>query len=371
MSTDEEPSTARRGSPATINDVAREAGVSRATAARALGGYGSVSASAAHAVREAAAAVGYQANAVARSMITGRTKTLGIILSDIENNFFVRALRGISHIARDKGYDVLLANTDEDVALERRALEMMRSRRVEGLVLCPADLDEIDHLHAVASGDQPLVLLDREAREIDADSVGIDNRRAGCEATSLLLDAGHTRIAVVSGLRRELNDRAQRNALAGPQPGESPSEGRVAGHYEALLRAGLGPDPRLQVSVGLDLAAASEGVATMLASGAQASAILTSDSLQTLGALHALRRAGLSIPHDISLLGFDDSDWAPVVEPPLSVIEQPAYDIGLRAAELLVARIEGGGDVRERIQLPTRYLARGSVAAPPFPGKSS
>ena len=101
---------------------------------------------------------------------------------------------------------------------------------------------------------------------------------------------------------------------------------------------------------------------------------LTQRILRLSNAVHFRTRSNTqvtTISRAISLLGFDDSDWAPVVEPPLSVIEQPAYDIGLRAAELLVARIEGGGDVRERIQLPTRYLARGSVAAPPFPGKSS
>lgn len=364
MTADEAASSPRRRSSATIIDVARAAGVSRATAARALGGYGSVSDASATAVREAAEAVGYQANAVARSMITGRTRTLGVILSDIENDFFVRALRGISHIARDKGFDVLLANTDEDVELERRTLEMMRSRRVEGLILCAADLDQIDHLHAVADGGQPLVLLDREAAQVPADSVGIDNRGAGYRATRILLEAGHTCIAVVSGLKPELIDRARSSAGARPQPGESPSEGRVAGYFQALLEAGVEPDPRLQVAVSLDVAAVSEGVGEVLASEHPPTAIVASDSLQTLGALHAVRRAGLSIPDDISLLGFDDSDWAPVVEPPLSVIEQPAYDIGLRAAELLVARIEGDAGELERVQLPVAYVERESIGPP-------
>ncbi|MDO5738781.1 MAG: LacI family DNA-binding transcriptional regulator [Ornithinimicrobium sp.] len=357
-------STAKRGGSTTVTDVARVAGVSRATAARALGGYGSVSAASAEAVRAAAEALGYRVNRVARSMITGRTRTIGVVLSDIENDFFVRALRGISHVARERGYDVLLANTDEDVDLERDAVEVMRGRRVEGLVVCPADVDDAAHLLAAVDSGASLVLLDRTVAGLSVQSVGIDNRQAGYDATKFLLDAGHTRIAILSGVKPEIMRRALAHAPDQPQLGETPAEGRVVGHYRALLEAGVQPDELLQVPAEFHRIAASEAVTKLLESGADPTAILTSDSIQTLGALHAIRAAGYVMPDDISLLGFDDSEWAPVVQPPITVIEQPAYEIGTRAAESLINRIEGEAGSPEVILLPTTLIERGSVVVP-------
>lgn len=356
----------KRSATPTIIDVAREAGVSRATASRALGRYGSVSAGTAEAVWAAALEVGYQVNTVARSMITGRTHTIGVVLSDIENDFFMRALRGISTAARERGYDVLLASTDEDVDLERKAVKVMRGRRVDGLLVCPVDPDDAEHLRAVTEAGEPLVLLDRMVAGLEAECVGIDNRRAGYEATRVLLDAGHTRIAIASGVRPEAMARALRSAGAPerPRPGESPSEGRIVGYFRALLEAGIEPDPALQIPTEFSRAAVTEGVTRALAHGSRPTAILTSDSLETLGALHAIQLAGLRIPDDISLLGFDDAPWIPVVQPPLSVVEQPAFDMGAEAAKALVARIEGEVGGGRTLTLPTRMLERESVAPP-------
>lgn len=355
----------RRKSSPTIIDVARAAGVSRATASRALGRYGSVSAEAEAAVRAAAVEVGYEVNHVARSMITGRTRTIGVVLSDIENDFFVRALRGISHVTREHGYDVFLASTDEDVALERKAVKALRGRRVEGLLVCPVDPTDAAHLKSAANAGEPLVLLDRGIADLTTDCVAIDNRRAGYEATRALLDAGHTRIAVVSGIGQDSMARALRNAPDTEQPDETPSEGRVVGHYKALLEAGVDPDPRMQVPTEFSRAEVTEAVSRVLASSPRPTAFLTSDSLETLGALHAIRLAGLSIPSDISLLGFDDAAWIPVVLPPITVVEQPAYEMGAHAARALIERIEGGDGPAGTKILPTRIITRSSVGPPP------
>lgn len=356
----------RRDTP-TIIDVAEAAGVSRATASRALGRYGSVSPKAAEAVRAAALKVGYEVNHVARSMITGRTRTIGVVLSDIENDFFVRALRGISHVAREQGYDVFLASTDEDVDLERKAVKALRGRRVEGLLVCPVDPADAQHLTSVSAAGEPLVLLDRGVAGLITDCVGIDNRRAGYEATRALLDAGHTKIAVVSGIGTEAMDRALHNAPDTEQPGETPSEGRVVGHYRALLEAGVVPDTRLQVPTNFSRPEVTEAVGRVLDSEPRPTAILTSDSLETLGALHAIRLAGLTVPDDISLLGFDDAAWIPVVLPPITVVEQPAYDMGVHAARALIDRIEGVDTPPRTVILPTRLISRESLGPPPSP----
>lgn len=361
----------RRKSTPTIIDVADAAGVSRATASRALGRYGSVSPEAAEAVRAAAANVGYEVNHVARSMITGRTRTIGVVLSDIENDFFVRALRGVSHVARERGYDVFLASTDEDVELERKAVKALRGRRVEGLLVCPVDPTDAEHLRAASTAGEPLVLLDRGVAGLTTDCVGIDNRRAGYEATSVLLEAGHTRIAVVSGIGQDAMTRALRNAPVTEQPGETPSEGRVVGHYRALLEAGVQPDTRLQVPTDFSRTAVTDAVARVLSAVPRPTAILTSDSLETLGALHAIRLAGLSIPDDVSLLGFDDAAWIPIVLPPITVVEQPAYDMGVHAARALLERIEGSDTPPASVILPTRVITRDSVGPPPAAAKPS
>jgi LacI family transcriptional regulator len=156
---------------ATVPDVAREAGVSTATAARALGGYGSVRKSTRDRVLAAAEQLGYRANSLARSMITGSTRTLGVVVSDIENPFFRRSLRGIADTARGEGFEVLLANTDEELDKEEAAVRMMTERRVDGLVVCPADGGDRAHLADVIAAGIPVVLLDRRVAGLKADTV--------------------------------------------------------------------------------------------------------------------------------------------------------------------------------------------------------
>lgn len=353
----------RRPSAATLIDVARAAGVSRATAARAMGNYGSVKPETAEAVHSAARALGYEPNVLARSMITGRSRTIGVVLADIENNFFIRALRGIEHAARLHGFDVLLANSDESVESERISLEGMRGRRVEGLLLCPADTDDVDHLRALVEGDHHVVLLDRDVAGLAVDSVGIDNRAAGRMATEYLIRAGHTDIALLSGLRPSLFRRAMQASLETPRPGESPTEGRMVGYRAALTDAGLPVNPALMPAHGgSHFEEARIEMAKLLESGARPTAVLTSDSVQTLGVIAAVREAGLRLPSDISLLGFDDTDWAPVVDPSVTVIEQPAYEIGLQATDLLISRIQGRTEPASQVRLPTTIIERASVA---------
>lgn len=363
------PKKTRQKSTVTINDVAEAAGVSRATASRVLGRYGSVSDEAAEAVRAAARKVGYRVNTVARSMITGRTNTIGVVLPDVQNSFFVRTLRGASDLARERGYDVLLSNTDEKVELEREAVELMRDRRVDGLLVCPADPGEADYLQPVQEADEYVVLLDRSVGTVDVPCVGIDNRAAGYEATRVLLEAGHRRIAFVSGLAREFMDRALANAPDMSNPLESPSEGRAVGHCRALLEAGIAPDPSLLIPTSFTHESVRLAVSKLLDSGDNVTAILTTDSLLTLGALRGIQTSGWSVPEDISLVGFDDADWIMVVEPQITVLEQPAYEIGAMAARLLIDRIDGKPTNGEDILLPTKLIKRHSVGPPRAEGR--
>ncbi len=351
---------------ATLPEVAARAGVSTATAARALGGYGSVRESTRQRVADAAAELGYRANVLARSMITGSTHTLGVVMSDIENPFFRRSLRGIADAARSRGFEILLANTDEEFDKERTAVTLLAERRVDGMVICPADAGDRAHLHSIISSGIPVVLLDRRVSGLGADTVGIDNRKAARQATEKLLERGHRRIAILTGGTPEIGERLRRPDMKGVERLSATTVGaRAAGYRDAMVAASAPVRPEWLSANGYRREDAVAETKQLMRSAEPPTAVLAFDSMQSLGALQGFRELGLRCPEDVTLLGFDDAEWADVVQPPLSVITQPAYDIGVQACELLLARI-GGDDSRPvHHRLPTTFVDRESVGPPP------
>src|SRR3954452_8810249 len=187
-----------RTRPVTVSDVARTAQVSKATAARALGGYGSVSADARLRGLEAARLLDYRVNELARTMATGRSGTIGAVVGDIENPFFGLAVRGISDFAKGAGFDVILSNSAEDVAEERAAVDVLTAKGVDGLIVAPAAMREKAHLQGVLARGRPLVLLDREVPGLDVDAALVAGRAAAKPATRLLVAVGHRRVAYVT-----------------------------------------------------------------------------------------------------------------------------------------------------------------------------
>ncbi len=351
---------------ATLPQVARRAGVSTATAARALGGYGSVRESTRERVLDAAEELGYRANVLARSMITGSTHTLGVLMSDIENPFFRRSLRGIADTARNRGFEILLANTDEELDKERTAVTLLAERRVDGLVICPADAGDRAHLRDVVASGIPVVLIDRTVAGLSADTVGIDNRKAARQATERLLALGHERIAILTGGTPEIGERLLRPDMKGVERLSATTVGaRAAGYRDAMSAADVAMRPEYLSANGFRREDAVDEVRKLMSLAEPPTAVLAFDSIQSLGALQAFRELGLHCPDDVSLLGFDDAEWADVVSPPLSVVTQPAYEIGVAACDLLLARI--GGDDRRPVhhRLATTFIDRESVAAPP------
>jgi LacI family transcriptional regulator len=344
------------GSSPTIPDVARKAGVSTATAARALGGYGAVSESAREAVLRAAEELGYRRNDLARAMITGRTHTLGLVIADIENPFFARAARGVSDAARAAGYEVVLTNTDEDPDVERSSVRVLLSRRVDGLIVAPTS-PAADHLAAAAESGCPVVLLDRRLDGFAADTVLVDNVAAARGVVERLLAAGHSRIAMVTGGSRPAERRNRSMSI-------STGDDRVDGYVAALAHAGTArPETYLRTGAHTPELAC-RLMTELIALPDRPTAVFASDSRVALGVLKAIREAGLEVPREISMVGFDDADWTSVVNPPISVVAQPTYELGRRAAEMLIARLSGDETPPRVNVMATDFLSRRSVAPP-------
>lgn len=350
-----ETETGRR--EATVSDVARLARVSKATAARALGDYGAVSDGVRDRVQKAADELGYRANALARTMSTGRSHTLGIIIGDIENPFFAKATRGAADVAAEAGYDLILSNSDEELTAEAKAVAVQLAKRVDGLLIAPASSLALGNLQPVLDARRPLVLFDRTAPGVEVDAVITDNRAGARQLTELLLRAGHRRIAFISTLVHD------GEFHAGEVLSSSAVADRVTGFVETLAAAGV-PHPESFVHLNARRDGV-EALAARLVDGAEpVSAIIASDSLIALAAFRAAQERRVPIPDRLSLVGFDDADWMSVTIPGITVVEQPIHEIGAQATRMLLRRIAGDGSPPELTVLAQTLVERGSVAAP-------
>jgi LacI family transcriptional regulator len=328
--------------------VAKAAGVSTATAARALGGYGAVSPAVRDRVAEAAEQLGYRRNSLARSMITGTTHTIGLVVADIENPFFARAARGVADVAHAAGYEVLLVNSDEDPATERAAVRTLFEKRVDGLIIAPASTDVGSHLGELPKRGTPIVLLDRVVPGIEADAIVVDNEQAARRAIEHLVGLGHRRIALLTS-----------------QGLIHTNQMRLAGYLQGLEQAAIPVDERLIRMAEYTREAAVAETEAVLALDDPATAIFTTDNLMSLGAFEGTQHAGRAVPEEVSIVGFDDLEWMTIVRPPVTVVSQPTYELGATAATRLLARLAGDDDPPRTLMLETTFIVRGSTGPAP------
>lgn len=351
----------------TISDVAKAAGVSSATVGRALGDYGYVRAEIRDHVRKVADSLGYRPNSLAKSMITGRTNTIGVVGADIENPFFASAMRGICDVARREGYGTILTNSDEDAGIEREAIQLLLQKQVDGLIVSPANSLDCDHLKEAVSSGTPVVLFDRRIAALDADCVIADSVEASRQAVQHLIEAGHRRIAIIAELRAGLDTKWRdwvRNRSHPSLDLLMPSGSRLLGYLRAHWEADIPVDPTLIRATGAyDSDQAAKQTIDVLGLGEPPTALFTADNVMTLGAYRAIREKGLRIPDDISLFAYDDMDWLVFVEPTVSAVYQPVYEMGAKAANALVARLKNVGQAPQTLFVPTELKIRQSVKA--------
>lgn len=308
---------------ATIKDVAREAKVSVATVSRTLNGVDRVSPGVHERVVAAAESLSYRPNAVARSLRARNTRTLGLVIPNIRNPFFTQMARAVEDAARERGYSLIFGNTDESPEKEADYLDVLLEKRVDGLIVSPARAAS-SHLEEVVRGGVPVVFLDRFVRDIEAPVVRADGRRAVDELVEHLMGFGHEKLAIISGPSETVPGRERLDAfLDGAVERNAPVS-------EEYVKVG---DFRRESGF--------RAMRELLALDEPPTAVFAANNLMALGALQALKRAGIRMPEDISFASFDDVNWFELVEPPITAIAQPVGELGTTTAEMLPALVEG------------------------------
>lgn len=330
-----------------IADVAARAGVSPATVSRVLNGSPRVHPALRARVEQVIATLGYRPDRVARALRRGGSLRLGLMLPDVHNPFFTDIVRGVEQAAHERGYLVMLCDADEDPARERQYGELLQAERVAGVVAAARDASGAS-LRPLLEGHTPLVLVDRCPDGVKVDAVVVDNRAGARAAVEHLLGLGLRRIGIITG---PLDLSVARE--------------RLEGCREAMEQAGAPLDQRW-VRIG-DFKQSSGYAQThaLLTEVPDIEALFVSNNLMTLGALRALRELGRRVPQDLSIVSFDDMPWAESLNPPLTAVAQPAFEMGLHATRLLLERIEhrGGGEPIRRVLQP-RLVVRASTAPP-------
>ncbi len=332
------------GTSPTIADVARHAGVSTATVSRVLAGLGGAAPATSDRVLEVARRLGYRPSGVARSLKLRTTHTFGLIVTDIENPFFPQLVRAVEDAANIAGYAVLLCNAVDDPSRELAYLELLADRRVDGVVIAAGSLGRRQQAW-LADAPVPVVLVNGSVPGTSIASIESDNPGGGRLAAEHLLELGHRRIAALT---------APRNADAAA---------RLAGVRDAVTGSGIAAD--VAIGAGEPTVAGGEAATRdALAGQPGTTGIVAYHDLMAIGAMRVIRASGRHVPHDVSVVGFDDIGLAAVVDPPLTTIAQSTAEMGRWAIERLTDAVRGE-PAGPRAMLPVRLVVRGSTGVAP------
>jgi LacI family transcriptional regulator len=292
----------------------------------------------------------YRPSAIARGLRLQRTHALGMLVPDITNPFFPPIIRGAEEAARERGYELVLCNTDDSPDRETASLRMLREHQADGLLMATSRMADAT-VAALRRERFPFVLVNRGSR-VSADlSVEVDNERAAESVIAHLAGLGHRRIAHV----------------AGPLSTTTGAE-RAAGYREAMRKRGLPTDASLLAEADAYSESSGYAAASRLLP-ASPTAIFAANDLLVLGALRAAREAGLRAPHDISLVGVNDIPLAGLIDPPLTTVRVPQWEMGQIAARMLIALLEKEPIANRHVLLDTELVVRGSTSAPAAAGR--
>lgn len=329
----------------TIRDVAQRAGVSTATVSRALNASPNMKEQTRAQVLAAVQELAYRPNGIARSLRAVKTRTIGLVLSNVANPFFAELSRAAEHAASEIGLSVILGNADEDTAREARYLDVMLDKRVDGLLLSPTG-GNTHAIEEVLRRDVPLVFVDRTIPKYDVPSVST-NPHGGINAlVEHLAEECHRTAAILSGSQETV-----------------PGRERVAAFLQASARHGITIDARHVLNGGFKPEQGARATAELLAlPGPMPSVVFVSNNLMTLGVLQTLHDRGLRVPDDIAVASYDDSPWFELLVPSITAVQQPVEELGRVAVELIAAVI--AGERPHAVLLESHLIVRESSANP-------
>ena len=329
---------------ATIKKVAHRAGVSIATVSRTFADPASVSDELRVRVHEAARVLNYRASRAARTLRVGTSQTVGVVIPDLQNPFFTGVVRGIDLVLQANGYTLLLSNSDEDTTREHNILETLQAEGVAGVIFVP--INGSGGYSRSLAPPVHVVAVDRLPSDLDADLVTVDNVEGTRTGVAHLASVGHREVALLNGPLRH-----------------STAIDREQGYRQALEDVGLPLRPELIYRGDFREWGGYEGMKAMLALRQRPTAVFVANNLMTLGALRALHEAGVRIPDEIALVGFDDMPWATSLNPPLTAVSQPSQEIGAAAADLLLDRMAQPDRAVRHVILRTQLVVRASCGA--------
>jgi DNA-binding LacI/PurR family transcriptional regulator len=328
-----------------IKAIAEKAGVSTATVSRVLSGFPGVREKTKKKVMKITSELNYEVDGIARSLRQKKTFKIGVIVGDVLSQFYTVLAKSIEDIAHKYGYSMILCNGDDDPEKELNYLKVLRSSRVDGIIIAPTGKNA-GYINNLLQSNIKIVLIDRLIEGVDCDAVLVDNEKGAYTAVKYLIDKGYKKIAIIDGFIDRTTGKE-----------------RLKGYLRALNENNI---PRNDDFIKIRDFKKRSGIVfanELLENKNKPEAIFVANLELTLGAILSIKSLGLKIPDDIAVIGFDDSDWAQILEPPLTLISQPVYDLGETAAEMLIKNIENDNSKKEKliVTMNTKLIERGSV----------
>lgn len=335
--------------PVTIKDIAARAGVSTSTVSRVVNQSVRVDPATEERVQEAIEALGYRPNLLARSFRRKITHTIGLVVPDNSNPFFAEMARVIEDAGFAEGYSVILCNSDLSEVKQDAYIDVLLAKRVDGIIMTSTGLipgERANHdIERIQQAGVPCVVIDRDLGDAPVDQLLVDNHEGGYLAGRYLIEHGHRKLACVVG------------------PSDlTPSAGRIAGFHRALDEAEIDILPEAIVRGNGRLDGGARAIARLLDRGADFTAVFAFNDEMAIGVIGALQRAGKRVPHDISVIGFDDIPYADAIYPAVTTIAQPIVEMGGIGVRMLLDRLQQPGAAPRRVQLSPRLVKRESVA---------
>jgi DNA-binding LacI/PurR family transcriptional regulator len=333
---------------ANMKEIARMAGVSLGTVSHVLNGSAPVREPLRQRVEEAVQSLGYQPSALARGLRRDRTNMIGMVIPDVTNPFFPAVVRGAEDTAFTNGYRLVLCNTDNDHAKELAHLNELRTYLPSGLIVIPSDFSDLTRqAESYYQSGAAVVCVDRLPRRWQGDSVTAANEQGAFAATRHLIDLGHRHIAIITGPRHLTN-----------------AEQRLRGFRRAMTEAGLVIPVEYVQEATFDLRGGRGRAQMLLRMLPRPTAIFAGNDMIAMGAIQAIRDLDMHCPEDVSVMGFDDLDFAALINPSLSSVFQPGYQLGATAARILLDRVQGDTRAARHVVLQTELRIRESVGPP-------